>query len=444
LRDSATLRGTTGGAVGNFLGDVALMAPAGGVGGLARTGGQRLLANSGVGAAYAGAQPVVEGGSRAANAAIGGLAGAGGELASRGLGALAKGAGNIVSPQVRALYEAAKAQGITLTPAQLSDSKLLKYLGDRMAMYPLSGGASTQARQLGAWNESLAGTLGEKAKALTPDVFAAAKARIGNTFEELTARNSLPLGPQVMEGLRSVANDAASYAGDDTVKAVGNILRRVTDQSKSGALPGRTYQSIDSDIGRLAKVGGEKGMYLGQLRDKLREAMDEGIAGADKAAWQQARRQWRALKTVEPLVAKSDDGVLSPAALMGRVTANNAGKSSMAAGKAGELGALARTGQRIKPPPSSGTSERLLADSLFNPLNWPALGARSLLGGTVGRIPNSGLLSELLLGPAPGKALSAMSRAAPASGLAASPLLTDEERPLVIDIVGGRRERKVR
>ena len=50
---------------------------------------------------------------------------------------------------------------------------------------------------------------------------------------------------------------------------------------------------------------------------------------------------------------------------MGRVTSNNAGKTRMARGVGGDLGELARIGQRfLKEPASSGTAERGLVYGL--------------------------------------------------------------------------------
>lgn len=97
--------------------------------------------------------------------------------------------------------------------------------------------------------------------------------------------------------------------------------------------------------------GGEKQHYLARVRDALREGMDSAVSAEDQAAWKLARRQWRDLKTLEPLVGKGDvsEGI-SPQALLGRVMANNSGKASMATGSRGELGELAKIGQRMREP----------------------------------------------------------------------------------------------
>ena len=121
--------------------------------------------------------------------------------------------------------------------------------------------------------------------------------------------------------------------------------------------------------------------------------MDDSISPEDAAAWKKLRREYANRKTIAPLVAKSDGGPLPPAQLMGRVTATKAGKERMASNQGGLMGDLARVGQAMKPPPSSGTGERVLINQLAQPWMWPGLMAAA----TAGRASNSPLLAELMM-----------------------------------------------
>lgn len=366
----------------------------------------------------------VDSGRTAATALGGGLGEVGGAILRTGANA----ARNAVSQPLRALYESASARGINLTPAQLSDSPLVQYLGSRLKEYPLSGAQAVARRQTDQFNRNLSQQIGADSRTITPDVFAEAKRRTSEAFERLSANSSVPLDDALRGRLSGIAADAAAIADEPTSRAVGTFLQRIANQAVDGALPGKVYQSIDSQIGKAMKAGGEKSMYLGELRDALRTAMDDAIRPADRAAWQKARREWAAQKTIEPLVAKTTDGSLSPAQLMGRVTATGVGKTRMATGRGGELGELARIGQRLKDPRTSGTAQSGLADSWLNPFNWPALAVRTGVGATVGRIPNSPLLGRLMAGDAPANTLQALARAAPSSGVAAVPIVREKKR----------------
>lgn len=174
---------------------------------------------------------------------------------------------------------------------------------------------------------------------------------------------------------------------------------------ENGVVPGRAYQNVDSKLGKVIKKDGDQ--YLVALRDRVRAAMDDSMAQSrDGALWAKTRKQWAAMKTVEDLVGKSPAGDISPAGLMGRVTADKAGKSRMATGKGGDLGDLARIGQRfMKDAPNSGTADRLLVNlgiggSLYGAQQTGLIdpqtaltGAGLLLGN---RLVNKGLNSRAL------------------------------------------------
>lgn len=362
-----------------------------------------------------------------------GFAAAGGGLGELGGSAL-RVLGNKVTPEITALYNQAKRFGVELTPAQLSNSPFVQRATNLLRSMPLSGANQAWERQVGQFNQAVSREFGENAPKITPDVFASAKSRIGQEFEQLSARSKLNITDGLMERLGGLQQEAAAFADEGTVRAVGSAIDRMFRQSKDGVLPGQAYKSLDSTLGKIMASGGEKSFYIGQVRDAIREAMDESIEPAMRQAWQQARGQYKALKTVEPLVAKSADGSISPALLMGRVTANNAGKSAMASGRGGNLGDLARVGQAMKSPSSSGTTENALVAQLGNPLLWPLVAARTAIGATAGRAANSNMLARLMADPqARGAVVNNLARlAGPGGGLVgpflAAPVMAEPRR----------------
>lgn len=359
-RLDAPLMDTGAGLAGNIAGYATqILSPAAAMRGTA--GARALLPTTVAGNAAQGATlgaALGDGENRLKDAAFGGVWGAGGAALAKGVGALAGRAKDAIPDNVRSLYEAAKARGIELTPAQLSDSRFLKFAQSMLRSVPFTGAQGRHAKQVEAFNRAAAREIGENAPAVTPEVYDAAKSRIGGEFNRLTERNNLMVGTGLAGKLQQIQQEASMFGDESTQKAVGSALSRLLSQAEDGVVPGRAYQSFDSQLGQLAKNGGEKGYYLGQIREVVRGAMDASIGEGDKAAWQTARGQYRDLKTLRDLVSKGDGSGISPAALMGRVTANNPGKEAMASGRRGGLGELARIGQRIKEPASSGTAER--------------------------------------------------------------------------------------
>lgn len=304
------------------------------------------------------------GGSPAAQMAFG-IAGG---MLPVGLGAgrqaLVSGAGRLLPPpsqEAATLARQAMDAGIPLKSSQVSPSKVAKLVDSVSGQVPFSGAPAFQATQQKAFNRAVARTIGENADAITPDVFNVAKTRIGASYDDLATRVNPQITSAVRGKLTGVLRNAQQFGSDDSIRAVTSALDRIASQTSQGSLPGRAYKSLDSELGNITKNGGEKGMYVGQVRDILRDAFTASAGPADKAQMQLANRQYANLKTIEPLVAgDAVEGNISPAKLLGRVTANKAGKTSMASGSRGELGSLANAGQRFLKSqiPDSGTAQR--------------------------------------------------------------------------------------
>jgi hypothetical protein len=363
-----------------------------------------LLRGAASGAAYGATRGTNEGDSRLVNTATGaGLGVAGSKLGSM-LAASAQRAQAAIPEATRAIAAKAKQYGIALSPAQLSNSPLVQYLGNQFGILPGAGGAKVAEQQSAAFNRALANTIGVDAPRITPEVYAAKKAADSRAFEALTARNNLTVTGDLAMRLKALQDDAnivGGQAAEATRNAIEGLYARM---GADGTIPGKAYQSLDSALGRATKGGGESAHYIGQVRDAIRNAMDQSIAPADREAWRVLRQQYGDRKTLRDLVAKSDGGDLSPQAVMGRVASNNSGKERMASGTRGTLGELAQIGQAMRPPRSSGTAERLMVRDLAKPWQWPSIG----LGVTAGRVANSPLLARLLLRDNPGQTRQAL------------------------------------
>lgn len=318
------------------------------------------------------------------------VAGLAGGLAPAALEASSQGAANIgakllgpVEPQTANLAAKAQAAGIPLKASQLSSSKVAKLVDSGTGQVPFSGAPKFAEQQQTAFNRAVGQTIGVDAEKITPQVFAQAKKAIGSQFNALAARNNMQITPDVISKLNALRSNVAASGNTEATTAIDKQFDRIVNQQNNSALPGTSYKSLFSELGRMASTGAnpDKAYYAAQMREILAEAMDSSISPKDAQAWQQARQQYRDLKTIEPLMtdAAANGGNISPAKLMGRVAANKAGKSAVAQGTRGDLGDLGAIGQRFlkEPIQDSGTARRTALVDMLK-------GAGSVAGGALG------------------------------------------------------------
>jgi len=447
----APLMATGAGTAGNVLGQIGQMAiPVG--------GGAKAASYVGKAAPYLGAaaraagftatQPMATGQNRGVEAAKSGAFGVGGQALATGVGAVARGAASHLDEAGAALANKADEFGLRLGVPEISENPFIRTVASQMERLPFSGATKRAAANQGAFNRQVAQTFGAKTDKITPDVFAAARNKLSNGFETLTARNNLSLSPDHVTQLKSVIDEAQRLGGDSTAKQVRGWANELLGKvDAAGNIPGKAYQSFDSRLSKVLKTGGEPAFYLGRLRDVVQSAMDDSISASDRAAWSALRKQWAAMKTVEPLVAKATSGDISPAALMGRVTSDSAGKARMATGRAGALGDLARIGQRfMKAAPNSGTADRLLVNAAVGgglygaqDQGWISPSTAMLVGG--GLLANRAGLSALnsrALSAGDSRTLTGLARLMQTAPRALPAAANAMGAPMPINISGGR------
>lgn len=352
-----------------YIGDAAKFLPEG-VSALG-TLGNTILSGAAQGATVGALQPVTSpqgDGSYAAQKAgqigVGMLAGGGGAAV---LGAPAL-AGKLLlptaDPVAQQLAKTAATHGIDITGPQLSSSVPLKTINSVTSQAPFSGAQAFADKQQGQFTNAVARTIGlpEGTTKVTPDVFAGAKQQASNGFNQLWANNHLQVTPDLINNVNNAFQDVAQVAGPDAARSAQAMLTRLnTAASESGGVvPGNIFQSVDSQLGKMAAQPGVAGHYIGELQDTLRQGMQSGMTPQDAANLQELRGQWRNILDLTPIIAKTTTGDIPPAALMGAITRNGVGKASMSVGARGDIGDLAQIGQRFlkSQTPDSFTSSR--------------------------------------------------------------------------------------
>lgn len=293
----------------------------------------------------------------------------------------------VYDPELLKLAAKAKEYGIDVRPDMLSNNKIFKMMGEAMEKVPLSG-AKTEARQE-AFNKALIKQIGgdENATKLNSDVFANAMKKSGEEIGNIGQKYGITLDRPTKMNFVNLVEDAKKFETGDVAKILGSYVDEIESKSANGILDGTAFRKLNTKMGRQMRntSNGDLKNALGDLQEQLHEALGKSISKDDLAAWNLARTQYAKGKTIEPLVAKATTGDISAPGLMARVTADKAGKSRMAKGAAGEMGDLAKIGQLLKEPNSSGTAERNLAYGVMGSLGGAAyfdpLSALGLYGG---------------------------------------------------------------
>lgn len=251
---------------------------------------------------------------------------------------------------------------ISVRPDQIVEgAKYTKLAGEASSNVPLSG--SARAENQVAFTRNLIDMLNPdeaKADRLTPDVFDKAMTRSGEGIGEITARTPVPHG-DIAPGLRSV-RDGLNKATEENRRIVTeyvNDINRAAEEN-NGVIDGTRLKEINSEIGAQSRtnVDNDLGRYLNNLQDVVQDAIERNATPEDVPALRDFRRQYAYGKIIEPMVAKTIDGKVSPAELMQRVTSTKRGKHYMARSMGGPIGELAKVGKLIKEPGTSNTAER--------------------------------------------------------------------------------------
>ncbi len=286
-------------------------------------------------------------------------------------GAVNKLAGGAIPQRVAQLAQLARDKyGINVGPGQLSTNPTIKFLDSVVNRLPMSGGTAAKEAQQTAFNSAVANSFGETAKEVTPEVIDAAKGRIGKVFDSVADRTpAIKADGQFQDDILNTFKEAEQTLQSSEIEPLRKMMLGIVQKYKEGgnAIDGETYQALTrkgAPLDRLMNSNDPNIAYsAGQIRDALDGTLERSAPPAALSDLRTARQQWKALKTVEPLAAKSATGDISPALLMGQAS-KSYGTSSY--GKGNDLVDLARIGQQfLKEAPSSGTAERSALQNLL-------------------------------------------------------------------------------
>ena len=391
----AGLGSTTSGTIGQFLGSALPVAATAFLPGV-----NTVVGGAALGGLTGALEPTSGNESRLQNVALGaGLGGAGQGLASA-IGRMNKPVRASLDPISADLAAKAQKMGITLNAAQETGSKPLRWIDSALDNLPLTAEKQVleKTKQREAWQRAVLAKTGEQGDNATPDVMAKAYDRIGQQFNDLSARNTVTLdGKAQMEISRIKAKNAkAGPLGSSKVNEVTQWLDDLTKPTGSPILgpngkplpipaqplSGQQYQEARSVLSKssqdaFSSGNSQLGQSLKDLRNTLDEAANRSIKPDDAKAWAEARDQWKAIKSIEKATDPTT-GTISPKKLVNELTRKN--PQGMIYGKGDQsMPDIAKVGKKYIADnlPDSGTAQR---SWWMNALQNPTAGVGGLLG----------------------------------------------------------------
>lgn len=317
-QQDAALMGTTSGRVGNFVGNVAALAPTAFIPGVNTYTGAGL-----VGAGAGLLRPVGADDSRTTNVALG----AAGGLAGKFLGdKLAAGIQNARQNPVAAgarLRTKGAELGMRTTPGQATGNKALQRIEAAMESKAFTAGPLDRIKEgnQAALNKAWAKAIGEKSDKLTDDVLDSAFTRIGSVFDDAADDVQRAIDPD--DFLQKFASIENELDGVSAPLADNPLVKQVMTFASKGGATGKQLQALNSKLGKAAykQMSGpsgdrDLGMALYQVKDYVDDLLQSGLSGERKAAFEAARGQYRNL-----MLLTSRVGNVNP------VTGNASGRS---------------------------------------------------------------------------------------------------------------------
>jgi hypothetical protein len=276
------------------------------------------------------------------------------------------------SPARQRLVDILADEGVTsLTAGQRTGNKALQYGEDMLGNASGAGGSAANIRQRGQeqFTEAAMRRAGAGPDA-TPEVLAQNSDRLGGEFRALSARNDLVPDNQFVTDVVAAARNYRRVPDSQQRQMVQGYIDDIVGHVNTGSMPGAQYQEMRSRLSRQANSLRNSDPTLSEalrdMRNALDNAMGRSISPADREAWQRARREYGAQRTIEKTASRAGEataeGQLVPANLRNTVSAENRGAYARGQGQFSEL---ARAGAGVMAPlPNSGTAQRLNATNI--------------------------------------------------------------------------------
>lgn len=276
-----------------------------------------------------------------------------------------------LAPEQARLADVAASEGIQLTPGQITGSRPLQAMESVFGTLPLTSGPqrAIQQGQSKSFNRAVLSRAGIDADTATPEILDAAAKRLGAQFEDLSAKTMVAFDDDFLKSLNRVSERYANKLPTNVKPIVDSYVNDLGQFAEG--MPGAAYQQARSDLTRQAKAVTNSDPMLSNtlrgIRDALDDAAERSLAPELRQAWQDVRRQYGNLKTVEKAMSTTTAGAaagdISPTQLS--LAVKQGGNYARGGGDLNELSRVGATFLR-DPVNNSGTAERMLMASLLS------------------------------------------------------------------------------
>lgn len=291
-----------------------------------------------------------------------------------------------LTPQEANIVAAANREGIPLTAGKRTGNRSLRALEDTFANSPGASGPMNQALrgEREGFNRAVMGRTGQVATDASPDTIERTYRVLGQTFDDLVSRTTLNPDVQFARDIQATAQNYGRRLDTDQAPVFASYMQDIAPLIQAVGTPGvnpqitgEVFQNIRSNLTRRirqARNAPELQDALGGIATALDDVMERSATSpALRQEWQEARRQYQALKTVDKAMGAGTQADRSAAdipygGLKGAV--KQADTEGYARGR-GQLNELSRIGDYLAArTPNSGTPAQ---QSLMDPWRWPGI-----------------------------------------------------------------------
>jgi hypothetical protein len=221
------------------------------------------------------------------------------------------------TPELTAAANRLIARGILPTAGQATGSNNLQMAEGLLGNVPGAGAAAKRFEDTAqrAFNRNLFQSAGYDADRATQQNINGMFRNLDREFNDIKARNALPLTPQVVDEIRNAVSDYHA------VTPVANQVRRPQDildeinQRAGGLMSGEAYQSWRSQLSDMARdaVQSTRNVSAGNALRRIVNALDDGMERALRAAnspdlgrFRELRRRWGNAATITDALGSGD------------------------------------------------------------------------------------------------------------------------------------------
>lgn len=232
---------------------------------------------------------------------------------------------------------------------QVSPTRFRKTFQKVSQNIPLSGVDKFEEGQRKAFTRAVAKTIGEKADDLGPETINRFNNRISNKFNSILKGQPFVVDSDDINKINMIKAKAPETLSDNLVSVVNTNADDVIKQLSSGKIDGQKLHSLRSSLSENSgKAEGASRVAIGEMVEIIDDIIAKNLPNKAPQL-QEARRQWRNFKTIEPLLEKSVDGNISPTQLLTKTATSRFMKNSKSKVGEDELIDLGRIGKKFLP-----------------------------------------------------------------------------------------------